>query len=94
MEKPKKLITSKINPFQQRRHKDCLFNLRKGKQVAKVAEMYLLSVMKEWKRHRDTFISEYQEDTNRFEKTIRKVQVNNFPTVNFIKRNKLKQVKI
>ena len=59
--------------------------------MTKVAETYLLNVMKERKRQRDDFISECQDDTNRFEKTIRKVKVNNFTTVNFIKRNKSKQ---
>ena len=59
--------------------------------MTKVAETYLLNVMKEGNRHRDAFIFEGQEDTNRFEKLIRKVQVNNFATVIFIKRNKLKQ---
>ena len=72
------LITSTINPFQQRKQKDYLFNLKTGKQVTKVAETYLLNVMKEGKRQRDTFISECQEDTNRFEKPICKVQVNNY----------------
>ena len=91
LEKLKKLITSTINPFQQGRHKNYLFNLKTGKQVTKVAETYLLNVMKERKRQRDDFISECQDDTNRFEKTIRKVKVNNFTTVNFIKRNKSKQ---
>ena len=90
LEKLKKLITSTINPFQQRRHKDYLFNLKTGKQVTKVAETYLLNVMKKGKRQRDAFISECQEDTSRFEKSIRKVQVNNFTTVNFIKRSKSK----
>ena len=70
---------------------DYLFNLRTGKQVTKVAEMYLLNVMKEGKRQRDAFISECQEDTKRFEKPIRKVKVNNFTTANFIKRNKSKE---
>ena len=91
LEKLKKLITSTINPFQQRRHKDYLFNLKTGKQVTKVAETYLLNVMKKGKRQRDAFISECQEDTNRFEKPIRKKQVNSFTTVNFIKRNRSKQ---
>ena len=59
LEKLKKLITSTINLFQQRRHKDCLFNLKTGKQVTKVAETYLLNVIKEEKRKRDAFISEY-----------------------------------
>ena len=58
LEKLKKLITSTINLFQQRRHKDCLFNLKTGKQVTKVAETYLLNVIKEEKRKRDAFISE------------------------------------
>ena len=91
MEKLKKLITSTINPFQQRRHKDCLFNLKTGKEVTKVAETYLPNVMKEGKRQRHAFISECQEDTKRFEKPIRKVKVNNFTTANFIKSNKSKQ---
>ena len=82
MEKLKKLITFTINLFQQRRHKDCLFNLKTGKEVTKVAETYLPNVMKEGKRQRDAFISECQEDTKRFEKPIRKVKVNNFTTVN------------
>ena len=92
MEKLKKLIASTINPFQQRRHKDYLFNLKTGKQVTKAAETYLLNVMKEGKRQRDAFISQCQEDTDRFEKPIRKVQVNNFITVNFMERNKSKHV--
>ena len=50
LEKLKKLVTSTINPFQQRRPKDYLFNLKIGKQVTKVAETYLLNVMKERKR--------------------------------------------
>ena len=91
LEKLKKLITSTINPFQQRRHKEYLFNLKTGKQVTKVAEKYLLNVMKEGKRQRDAFIPECQEDTNRFEKPIRMVKVNNFTTANFITRNKPKQ---
>ena len=91
LEKIKMLITSTINPFQQRRHKDYLFNLKTGKQVTKVAETYLLNVMKEGKRQRDAFISECQEDNNRFEKPIRKVKVKNFAAVNFIKRSKSKQ---
>ena len=91
LEKLKKLVTSTINPFQQRRPKDYLFNLKTGKQVTKVAETYLLNVMKEGKRQRDAFISECQEDTKRSEKPIRKVKVNNFTTVNFLERNKSKQ---
>ena len=91
MDKLKKLITSTINSFQQRRHKDHLFILKTGKQVTKIAETYLLNVMKEGKRQRDTFISECQEDNNRFEKPIRKVKVNNFAAVNFIKKSKSKQ---
>ena len=91
LEKLKKLITSTINPFQQRRHKEYLFNMKTGKQVTKVAEKYLLNVMKEGKRQRDAFIPECQEDTNRFEKPIRMVKVNNFTTANFITRNKSKQ---
>ena len=67
LEKLKKLVTSTINPFQQRRPKDYLFNLKIGKKVTKVAETYLLNVMKEGKRQRDAFISEGQEDTKRFE---------------------------
>ena len=47
--------------------------------------------MKEGKRQRDVFVSECQEDTNGFEKPVRKVQVNNFTTVNFLERNKSKQ---
>ena len=47
--------------------------------------------MKEGKRQRDAFVFEFQEDTNRFEKPIRKVQVNNFTRVNFIEGNKSKQ---
>ena len=78
LEKLKILITSTINPFQQRKQKDYLFNLKTGKQVTKVAETYLLNVMKEGKRQKDAFISECQEDTNRFEKPICKVQVNNY----------------
>ena len=91
MEKLKTLITSTINPFQQGRHKNYLFTLKTGKQVTKVAETYLLNVMKERKRQRNDFTSECQDDTNRSEKTIRKVKVNNFTTVNFIKRNESKQ---
>ena len=91
LEKLKKLVTSTINPFQQRRPKDYLFNLKTGKQVTKVAETYLLHAMKEGKRQRDDFISECQHYTKRFEKPIRKVKVNNFTTANFIKRNKSKQ---
>ena len=91
LEKLKKLVTSTINPFQQRRPKNYLFNLKIGKQVTKVAETYLLNVMKEGKRQRDAFISECQEDTKRFEKPICKVKVNNFTAANFIKRNKSKQ---
>ena len=56
-----------------------------------IAETYLLDLMKDGTRQRDAFISKCQEDTNRFEKPIRKVQVNNFTTVNFIKRSKSKQ---
>ena len=67
------LITSTINPFQQRRHKDYLFNLKTGKEVTKPAEVYLLNVLKERKRHRDAIISECQEDTNRFEKPVREL---------------------
>ena len=67
------------------------FHLKTGKQVTKVAERYLLNVMKERKRQRDAFISECHQDTNRFEKQICKVQVCIFITVNFIKRNKSKQ---
>ena len=52
LEKLKKLVTFAINPCQQRRPKDYLFNLKTGKQVTKVAETYLLSVMKEGKRQR------------------------------------------
>ena len=91
MDKLKKLITSTINSFQQRRHKEHLFILKTGKQVTKIAETYLLNVMKEGKRQRDAFISECQEDNNRFEKPIRKVKVKNFAAVNFIKRSKSKQ---
>ena len=91
LEKLKKLVTSTINPFQQRRPKDYLFNLKTGKQVTKVAETYLLNVMKEGKRQRDTFVSEGQEDTKRFETPIHKVKVNNLATANFIKKNKSKQ---
>ena len=47
LEKLKKLITSTINPFQQRRHKDYLFSLKTGKQVTKVAETYLLNERRE-----------------------------------------------
>ena len=57
--------------------------------MTKVAETYLLNIMREWKRQRDAFISKCQED----EKPIRKVQVNNFTTVNFIKKNKSKKPK-
>ena len=56
LENLKKLITSTINLFQQRRHKDCLFNLKTGKQVTKVAETYVLNVMKEGKRQRDVIL--------------------------------------
>ena len=91
LEKLKKLLTPTINLFQHRRHNDYLFYLKAGKQVTKAAETYLLNVMKEGKRQRDAFVSEFQEDTNRFEKPIRKVQVNNFTRVNFIERNKSKQ---
>ena len=73
LQKLKMLITSTINPFQQRRHKDYLFNLKTGKEVTKPAEVYLLNVLKERKRHRDAFISECQEDTNRFEKPVREL---------------------
>ena len=59
--------------------------------MTKAAETYLLNVMKEGKRQRDVFVSECQEDTNGFEKPVRKVQVNNFTTVNFLERNKSKQ---
>ena len=91
LEKLKKFITSTINPFQQRRRKDYLFDLKAEKQVNKAAETYLLNVMKEGKRQKDSFVSECQEDTNRFEKPIRNVQLNNFTRVNFIERNKSKQ---
>ena len=73
MEKLKKLITSTIKPFQQRKHNDYLFNLKTGKQVTKVAETYLLNVIKEGKKQRDAFIPKCQEDTKRSEKPIRKV---------------------
>ena len=56
-----------------------------------IAETYLLDLMKDGTRQRDAFISKCQEDTNRFKKPIRMVQVNNFTTVNFIKRSKSKQ---
>ena len=61
--------------------------------MTKVAETYLPNVMKEGERQRDAFISKCQEDTNRSEKPIRKLKVNNFTTVNFIKRNKSKKAK-
>jgi len=48
-----------------------------------VAETYLHSAIKEGKKHRDVFVAECQEDSKRFERPIRKVQVNNFATVNF-----------
>ena len=47
--------------------------------------------MKEGKKQSDAFVSECQQNTNRLEKPIRKVQVNNFTTVNFLKKNKSKQ---
>ena len=47
--------------------------------------------LKEGKRQSDAFVSECQQNTNRLEKPIRKVQVNNFTTVNFLKKNKSKQ---
>ena len=46
LEKLKKLIPSRINSFLQRKLKDYLFNLKTGKQITKVAETYLLDVMK------------------------------------------------
>ena len=46
LEKLKKLIPSMINSFLQRKLKDYLFNLKTGKQITKVAETYLLDVMK------------------------------------------------
>ena len=59
--------------------------------MTKVAEMYLLNSINNGRKQRNAFIPERQEDTNRFEKPIYKVKVNNFTIVNFIKRNKLKQ---
>ena len=52
--------------------------------MPKAGELYLLYIMKERKRQRDAFVSKCQEDTNRIEKPICKV--------NFIKKNKWKQV--
>ena len=49
----KKLITSTINPFHERIHKDYLLNLKTVNHVTKVAEMYLLNIMQEGKRQRD-----------------------------------------
>ena len=44
-----------------------------------------------WKRGRDRAMLLFPNVTNRLEKPMRKAQVNNFTTVNFLKKNKSKQ---
>ena len=47
------------------------------------AERYLLNVWKNSEKQRDNFASEYQDDSSRFDKPIRKFQINSFTTVYF-----------
>ena len=55
LDKLTKLIKSTINHFQQRKQKDYIFNLKTEKKVTKLAETYILNVMKEGKRQKYAF---------------------------------------
>ena len=67
--------------------------MKTERQTPVTAERYLLNVWKNSEKQRDNFASECQDDSLRFDKPIRKFQINSFTTVYFTYKNKLLQIK-
>lgn len=67
-----------INPFSPEVPQDLLLNISSGKAASEVVEKFLLNVEKNGDIRRQTFIAECKNDEYRFEKSIKKVPLENF----------------
>ncbi|GFY38989.1 hypothetical protein TNIN_122071 [Trichonephila inaurata madagascariensis] len=67
-----------INPFSSEVPKDQLINISSGRAVSPPVEAFLLNIEKNGDYQRKIFFSECLSDINRFEKTIKKIFIDNF----------------
>ena len=84
-------IREMINPFNASINKHVLFNIKTRRKASRAAGHYVLSVISERECKRYTFLNEYDDDHNRFEKAITKSKIANFATESIVKKNKSKK---
>lgn len=78
-----------INPFDSQVPKHLLINISSGKAASEPVEKFLLNIEKNGEAKHQAFISEYELDINRFEKSIKKTPTENF-TLDYCKKKKTK----
>ncbi|GFY18191.1 uncharacterized protein TNCV_2045971 [Trichonephila clavipes] len=66
-----------INPFDTEVPKDLLINILFGKAASETVEKFLLNIKEHGEIKRKTFIAECEQDDSRFEKSIKKTQIDN-----------------
>ncbi|XP_071580295.1 uncharacterized protein [Temnothorax nylanderi] len=66
-------ILRNINPFDGDIDKQKLFNISNGQAASTAIEDFLLNIEISGNKLRETFIREYEEDANRFERPIKKI---------------------
>ncbi|GFY58234.1 hypothetical protein TNIN_74441 [Trichonephila inaurata madagascariensis] len=67
-----------ISPFDTELPKDLLINISSGKAASETVKKFLLNIEEHGKIKRKTFITEFEQDDSRFEKSIKKTQIDNF----------------
>ena len=83
----KTAIVETLNPFDRNLPQDKLFNIKTGRQASDKVEKFLLQITQNGEEKRDAFVGECQSDPERFERAVSKVQIHNFASENFSKKN-------